>query len=245
MDTSHETIRQRDAEIARLKHEIVVLKLRLSGSAAGQEADGTGGTAEHPTLETEVSRLSAGADGLKDNGDSTPQCDAELSASLEINQNSAGIRSASNDADVSLHLPSVGDPSNFEFHTSSPRPGAPSSSDRVPLTASVCDSGTFDCLTSPSVSSKESSDRAPALELEERLGGDWESTERWVEWEEARLREENERRVEELNRHHAAEYQEMKEKYNDKVEALLQKVTDANTRYERDAVASGGPVNGP
>ncbi|GAB6019646.1 hypothetical protein CHUAL_001204 [Chamberlinius hualienensis] len=37
--------------------------------------------------------------------------------------------------------------------------------------------------------------------------------------------------IEDLKRNHSNEYQEMKEKYNDKIETLLQKLSDANIKY--------------
>ena len=127
-------------------------------------------------------------------------------------------------------LPPGGDAANLSCPAS---PRGVEAAVKPLLVPSVGDSGTFDCLTSPSVSSKESVGRPAVLELEERFGDDWEATEHWIEWEEKRLREDTERRIAELNRQHASEYQEMKEKYNDKVEGLLQKLTEANGRSVR------------
>lgn len=54
----------------------------------------------------------------------------------------------------------------------------------------------------------------------------------WTALEEAevRLREEFDRREEQLKRNHMDEYHELKEKHNDRVEVLLSKLSDANLK---------------
>ena len=51
-----------------------------------------------------------------------------------------------------------------------------------------------------------------------------------VEETEVRLHEEYERREDQLKRNHMDEYHELKEKHNDRVEALLSKLSDANLK---------------
>ncbi|XP_037082304.1 uncharacterized protein LOC119102959 [Pollicipes pollicipes] len=197
LDKAHDTIRERDAEVNRLKQEIVFLRLRGTSSHDATDAPADLGAIDR------VSDLN----GHRDEADCV-----EHGSSFDATEVPSPTSKSACPA------PTADEPEM-------------STTDKPTLLPSVCDSGNFDCLTSPSVSSKESGDKMAGMELEQRLGDDWEETEHWIEWEEKRLREESERRITELNRQHASEYQEMKEKYNDKVEGLLQKLTEANSRY--------------
>lgn len=66
----------------------------------------------------------------------------------------------------------------------------------------------------------------------QRIDEDGDEADPWavVEETEARLREEYERREDQLKRNHMDEYHELKEKHNDRVEALLSKLSDANLK---------------
>lgn len=92
------------------------------------------------------------------------------------------------------------------------------------LQSSLADSGHFEDLTNSSVHSKDSMgvpthDKACGVDL--------------VDKEDERLKLINlyEKRIEDLTRKQTNESQEMKKLHNDKVEAILQKLADVNTRY--------------
>ena len=227
LDKAHETIQQKDIEIHRLKQEVISLRLRTAPH--GDTADPADRlTPHHPAADAaDLSRPFSDLSGDLDRLSDPENTNTLVAASTPDSSSRLPSGEPSGDTPDALVLPSTGVCANLSLPISPPGADAAVKPLLVP---SVGDSGTFDCLTSPSVSSKESGGRPTGLELEERFGDDWEATEHWIEWEEKRLREESERRIGELNRQHAAEYQEMKEKYNDKVESLLQKLTEANSR---------------
>ncbi|CAH1180364.1 unnamed protein product [Phaedon cochleariae] len=100
---------------------------------------------------------------------------------------------------------------------------------------SYADSGHFEDFTTSSVHSKESDEQKspssfPKTETCERAT----STEYLGEISEAeykQLMKEYERRIQELVRTHEEESLQMKQKHNDRVEELLERITDINTRY--------------
>lgn len=92
------------------------------------------------------------------------------------------------------------------------------------LQSSLADSGHFEDLTNSSVHSKDSMgvpthDKSCGVDI--------------VDKEDERLKLINlyEKRIEDLTRKQTNESQEMKKLHNDKVEAILQKLADVNTRY--------------
>ncbi|XP_042223445.1 flocculation protein FLO11-like isoform X7 [Homarus americanus] len=112
---------------------------------------------------------------------------------------------------------------------------AETTSDSVDLTRSLADSGHYEDLTSPCLSSRfqDPFEASRGSLRGRRVDEDEDEVDPWtaVEETEARLREEYERREDQLKRNHMDEYHELKEKHNDRVEALLSKLSDANLKY--------------
>ncbi|XP_069945589.1 protein quick-to-court isoform X2 [Cherax quadricarinatus] len=110
---------------------------------------------------------------------------------------------------------------------------AETTADSVELTRSLADSGHYEDLTSPCLSSRDPFEASRGSLRGPRIDEDEDEVDPWtvVEETEARLREEYERREDQLKRNHMDEYHELKEKHNDRVESLLSKLSDANLKY--------------
>ncbi|KAK7085643.1 hypothetical protein SK128_028098 [Halocaridina rubra] len=110
---------------------------------------------------------------------------------------------------------------------------AETTEDSVDLTRSLADSGNYDDLTSPCLSSRDPFEASRNSLRGRPTDGDEDEVDPWaaVEETESRLREEYERHVDQLKRNHMDEYHELKEKHNDRVESLLSKLSDANLKY--------------
>lgn len=89
------------------------------------------------------------------------------------------------------------------------------------MQGSFTDSGHFDDLTNSSLHSKES------IQLTHDAGCMTDS----IDTERHSLVEFYDKKIEDLIRNHVGETQELKKVHNDKVEALLQKLSDVNNRY--------------
>ncbi|VEN51818.1 unnamed protein product [Callosobruchus maculatus] len=100
---------------------------------------------------------------------------------------------------------------------------------------SCADSGHFEDCTTSSVHSKDSmlfdDHRSPTRSrtADKSISTSFEATE--IEAERSKLIMEYEKRLQELVRTHEEESYQLKQKHNDKVEELLQRITEINTRY--------------
>ncbi|PNF14350.1 hypothetical protein B7P43_G05566 [Cryptotermes secundus] len=104
------------------------------------------------------------------------------------------------------------------------------------LPSSLADSGHFEDMASSSIHSKDSLTHlgplphSPGLAQSSVAHEDGPTTED-REGERTRIVTMYEKRLEEMQRNHVDECQEMKERHNDKVESLLQKLSDVNNRF--------------
>lgn len=187
LDRAHQTIRHRDAEIARLKSQLA---------------------------------------NTQSHGERSGSCE-QLNVSVSSDNATVGSQPSCYDNAImtspATTLPSVADSGNYDCLTCYSSSGGSKESVRVGAGMAEADAGCS--LESTLING------AGGVELEERLGDDWEASERWIEWEEKHLREDHERQIAELGRQHMTEFQEMKETYNNKIETLLEQLSDANTRY--------------
>lgn len=253
-------VQQRDTEIARLTRELVELRLLKARGPQWEEDEdeedgargGSGGKSAGKGEGVSVAPAAASTHTLatpKTTTSGTPSEGSEPELRRLMENMNAGA------ADPAAPQPPP---------SASPAGGsvAETTTDSVDLTrSSLADSGHYDDLTSPSLSSRDPSEAnrgsARGLRTEEELveaeaecergeeevaaevmarsnsRGVGEALDPWVAVEvaEERLREEYLHREEVLKRNHMEEYHELKEKHNDRVEVLLSKLSDANLKY--------------
>uniref|UniRef100_A0A0P4W162 GRIP domain-containing protein n=2 Tax=Scylla olivacea TaxID=85551 RepID=A0A0P4W162_SCYOL len=253
-------VQQRDTEIARLTRELVELRLLKARNPHWED--------EEDEAEGEDGRREDKVDG-KDEGVVAPPPASRTHADGNARATSKTSSTPSEGSEPELRRlmenVSSGAPDSTvpqEPPAASPASGsvAETRADSVDLTrSSLADSGHYDDLTSPSLSSRDpletsrGSLRGHHTEEEEEVGAEEEEkddregvlqevvvegssgepVDPWAALEEAeaRIREEYQRREELLKRNHMEDYNELKEKYNDRVEVLLSKLSDANLKY--------------
>ncbi|XP_064102580.1 protein quick-to-court-like isoform X2 [Macrobrachium nipponense] len=219
-------VQERDTEIGRLTRELVELRLikartqQEESTGAKDDGNSTQVTLQNGDLSSSDRRRQAMRSTPTPKTSSTPSegSEPELSRLMDNLNNGAPEATTS-------HLP-VASPAGGSV--------AETTEGSVDLTRSLADSGHYDDLTSPCLSSRDPFE-ASQNSLRDRPTDeeDDEEVDPWtaVEETEARLREEYERREDQLKRNHMDEYHELKEKHNDRVEALLSKLSDANLKY--------------
>ncbi|XP_045138607.1 uncharacterized protein LOC123520449 isoform X2 [Portunus trituberculatus] len=252
-------VQQRDTEIARLTRELVELRLLKARNPHWED--------EEDEAEGEDGRREDKVDG-KGEGVAAPPPASRTHADGNARATSKTSSTPSEGSEPELRRlmenVSSGAPESVaqqEPPAASPAGGsvAETRADSVDLTrSSLADSGHYDDLTSPSLSSRDpletsrGSLRGHQTEEEEEVEAEEEKddgegvlqevvvegssggpVDPWAALEEAeaRIREEYQRREELLKRNHMEDYNELKEKYNDRVEVLLSKLSDANLKY--------------
>ncbi|XP_037788628.1 uncharacterized protein LOC119584199 [Penaeus monodon] len=244
----------RDAEISRLTRELVELRLvkaraphreedeaQASASAAGQnalvsEATPARDSSAHKRLTVEGDAASSSSSAHTPKTSATPSEGSEPELSRLMDNLTIGGPGDSGSAHAAAESPAAGSV-------------AETTADSVDLTRSLADSGHYEDLTSPCLSSKDPFEQPRQRLLRgRRLGGDGDDDEEedddndveevavevdpWTALEEAEARlRDYERREDQLKRNHMDEYHELKEKHNDRVESLLSKLSDANLKY--------------
>ncbi|XP_066950577.1 protein quick-to-court isoform X29 [Macrobrachium rosenbergii] len=222
-------VQERDAEIGRLTRELVELRLIKARTqqeeSTGAKEDGNNAQVTLPNGDIGERRRQA-ASSMAMRSTPTPKTSSTPSegSEPELSRLMDNLNNGAAEATTS-HLP-VASPAGGSV--------AETTEGSVDLTRSLADSGHYDDLTSPCLSSRDPFE-ASQNSLRDRPTDeeDDEEVDPWtaVEETEARLREEYERREDRLKRNHMDEYHELKEKHNDRVEALLSKLSDANLKY--------------
>ncbi|XP_068214582.1 protein quick-to-court isoform X3 [Palaemon carinicauda] len=223
-------VQDRDSEIGRLTRELVELRLikaRTQQDECAGAKDGNNAQVTIPNGDTGERRHQASG-SMAMHSTPTPKTSSTPSegSEPELSRLMDNLNNGASEATTS-HL-SVASPAGGSV--------AETTEGSVDLTRSLADSGHYDDLTSPCLSSRDpfeasqNSHRGRRTDEEE---DDEEEVDPWaaVEETEARMREEYERREDQLKRNHMDEYHELKEKHNDRVEALLSKLSDANLKY--------------
>lgn len=253
-------VQQRDTEIARLTRELVELRLLKARNPHWEdeedEAEGEDGRREDK-VDGKGEGVTAPPPASRTHADGTARATSKTSSTPSEGSEPELRRLMEN---VSSGAPDSAAPQ--EPSAASPAGGSVTETraDSVDLTrSSLADSGHYDDLTSPSLSSRDpletsrGSLRGHHTEEEEEVGAEEEGKDNregvlqevvvegssgepvdpWAALEEAeaRIREEYQRREELLKRNHMEDYNELKEKYNDRVEVLLSKLSDANLKY--------------
>lgn len=244
----------RDAEISRLTRELVELRLlkarapqrdedepQANASAAGQnalvsEATPARDSGAHKRLSVEGDAASSSSSAHTPKTSATPSEGSEPELSRLMDNLAIGGPGDSGSAHAAAESPAAGSV-------------AETTADSVDLTRSLADSGHYEDLTSPCLSSKDPFEQPRQRSLRgRRLGGVGDEDEDedddndveevavevdpWTALEEAEARlRDYERREDQLKRNHMDEYHELKEKHNDRVESLLSKLSDANLKY--------------
>ncbi|XP_069983238.1 protein quick-to-court isoform X5 [Penaeus vannamei] len=244
----------RDAEISRLTRELVELRLlkarapqrdedepQANASAAGQnalvsEATPARDSGAHKRLSVEGDAASSSSSAHTPKTSATPSEGSEPELSRLMDNLAIGGPGDSGSAHAAAESPAAGSV-------------AETTADSVDLTRSLADSGHYEDLTSPCLSSKDPFEQPRQHSLRgRRLGGVGDEDEDedddndveevavevdpWTALEEAEARlRDYERREDQLKRNHMDEYHELKEKHNDRVESLLSKLSDANLKY--------------
>ncbi|CAL4059788.1 unnamed protein product, partial [Meganyctiphanes norvegica] len=210
----------RDAEISRLTRELV--ELRLCKARSTQDDD---------KRKVEMPR---------ENGDVSVDGTTPSVPSATPPHKLSATPSEGSEPELSRLMDNINSGLGEAAATSGTSPATASlpetTSDSVDLARSLADSGHYDDLTSPCLSSRDPFEAHRGFgagshrtddEEEDRVRDTWAA----IEETETRLRLEFDRREEELKRNHMNEYHELKEKHNDKVESLLSKLSDANLKY--------------
>ncbi|KAG0724113.1 hypothetical protein GWK47_041306 [Chionoecetes opilio] len=239
-------VHTRDTEIARLTRELVELRLLKARQPHWQDHDdqeeaGGGGGGGGVDKATNKGGRGAPPPAVHSHPRGTRQAASTPSegSEPELSRLMENLQTGTHDLEAAMQPPAA-----------SPAGGsvAETTVDSVDYTrSSLADSGHFDDLTSPSLSSRdpletnrlrdthteeevEEEDEVDE-DVDEAVGGAGVDAWAGVEEVEGRLREEYYRREEALKRNHLEEYHEMKERHNDKVEVLLSKLSDANLKY--------------
>ncbi|XP_069156681.1 protein quick-to-court [Procambarus clarkii] len=225
----------RDAEISRLTRELVELRLLKARSQQRDDEAETNAKRERQTS-TNTPAICNSPDQQGD----IQRChttEPRTSPSTPTPKTSA-TPSEGSEPELSRlmdNLTTGTEPGTARVPVASPAAGsvAETTADSVDLTRSLADSGHYDDLTSPCLSSRDPFEASRGSLRGRRIIEDEDEADPWVAVEEteARLREEYERREDQLKRNHMDEYHELKEKHNDRVEALLSKLSDANLKY--------------
>ncbi|XP_071534233.1 protein quick-to-court-like isoform X13 [Panulirus ornatus] len=226
----------RDAEIARLTRELVELRLL---KARTQQREDEAETITESNSKTTITTQAACNN--TDQRDDTQRCLATglHAAPSTPTPKTSATPSEGSEPELSRLMDNLttGTSESGAAHVQVVSPAAGSvaetTTDSVDLTRSLADSGHYEDLTSPCLSSRDPFEASRGSLRGQRIDEDGDEVDPWavVEETEARLREEYERREDQLKRNHMDEYHELKEKHNDRVEALLSKLSDANLKY--------------
>ncbi|XP_042894145.1 nuclear pore complex protein NUP62-like isoform X3 [Penaeus japonicus] len=250
----------RDAEISRLTRELVELRL-LKARAPQREEDEPQGHASTSAGQTAPASQANHAPGSHAHKRLSVEGDAASSPSSALTPKTSATPSEGSEPELSrlMDTLTIGGPADSgSAHAAAESPAAGSvaetTADSVDLTRSLADSGHYDDLTSPCLSSKDPFEQPRQRSLRgRRLGGHHDDgddddvdedvddndveevaveVDPWTALEEAEARlRDYERREDQLKRNHMDEYHELKEKHNDRVESLLSKLSDANLKY--------------
>lgn len=259
LSESRREVQQRDTEIARLTRELVELRLLKARTPHWEDEEDDVDGGDRRRGEDKADGKSEGGAPPTSTSRTHPHANARATSKTSSTP-SEGSEPELRRLMENLHSGAPDSAAPQEPPAASPASGsvADTTADSVDLTrSSMADSGHYDDLTSPSLSSRDPletsrgslrghhTEEEGTVEVEEEVeeegvlaegvvgsnGG--EAVDAWaaVEEAESRLREEYHRREEMLKRNHLEEYHELKEKHNDRVEVLLSKLSDANLKY--------------